>query len=140
MQKQRLGLWGSAGLGAGLGAGLMYLLDPEDGSHRRTLALRALKKGGKAARKTSRHLGKQARSLVAEAGSTLRRNAVDERMLAKLGPMVGRLISNIPAVKEARHRSEVHERRLGRRNAIGAALGAVSLGLLAQNLSHLRAR
>jgi hypothetical protein len=54
--------------------------------------------------------------------------------------MVGQLISNVRAVKQARHRSEVHERRLGRRNAIGAALGAVSLGLLAKNLTHRRAQ
>jgi hypothetical protein len=121
----------------------MYLLDPEVGGHHRALArsqaLHALKKGGKAARRTSRHLGKRARNLVEEAGSRLRRNAVDERVIAKMGPVVSWLISNVPAVKEARHRSKVHERRLGRRNAIGAALGALSLSLLAQNLTHRRA-
>lgn len=142
MHKQRLGLLGSAGLGAGLGAGLMYLLDPEDGGHRRALARRkamhALRKGSKAARRTSRDLGKRARSLAADAGSKLRRGAVDKRVLSKMGLVAGRLLSNVRAVKEARHRSAVDERRLGRRNAIGAALGAVSLGLLAQNLTHRR--
>ncbi|HEY4561842.1 MAG TPA: polyketide cyclase, partial [Thermoanaerobaculia bacterium] len=54
-------LVGSAGLGAGVGAGLMYLLDPQGGGRRRAVArdksVSVLKQGGKAAAKTSRHLG-----------------------------------------------------------------------------------
>ncbi|HTG35834.1 MAG TPA: BON domain-containing protein [Thermoanaerobaculia bacterium] len=71
-------LVGSAGIGAGLGAGLMYLLDPQGGRGRRAVArdksVSALKNGGKAAAKTSRHLGNKTKGLVAQAGSKLRRS------------------------------------------------------------------
>ena len=70
-------LVGSAGIGAGLGAGLMYLLDPQGGRGRRAVArdksVSAIKNGGKAAAKTSRHLGNKTKGLVAQAGSKLRR-------------------------------------------------------------------
>jgi hypothetical protein len=69
-------LVGSAGIGVGLGAGLMYLLDPQGGRGRRAMArdksVSALKKGGTVAAKTSRHLGNKTKGLVAEAGSKLR--------------------------------------------------------------------
>jgi hypothetical protein len=117
MFKQALGVLG----GAGLGAGLMYVLDPDKGERRRALvrhkANRVLRKGGKAARKTSRDLGKQARVLIVEAGSKLREGGLNE------------LLANLRAVNGGKNRSEL----LGR-NAIGATLGAISLSLLAQNL------
>ena len=69
-------LVGSAGIGAGLGAGLMYLLDPQGGRGRRAVArdksVSAIKNGGKAAAKTSRHLGNKTKGLVSQAGSKLR--------------------------------------------------------------------
>ncbi|HYH46747.1 MAG TPA: hypothetical protein VEG34_13765 [Thermoanaerobaculia bacterium] len=47
--------------GVGLGAGLMYFLDPDDGRRRRALArdkaVHGLKVGGKALRKTSADVG-----------------------------------------------------------------------------------
>ena len=47
--KEKWSLVGSAGVGAGLGAGLMYLLDPQVGRGRRAVArdksVSALKKG-----------------------------------------------------------------------------------------------
>jgi hypothetical protein len=71
-------LVGSAGLGAGVGAGLMYLLDPQGGRRRRAVArdksVSALKTGGQAAAKTSRHLGNKTKGLVAQAGSRLRKS------------------------------------------------------------------
>jgi hypothetical protein len=71
-------LVGSAGVGAGLGAGLMYLLDPQGGRGRRAVArdksVSALKTGGQVAAKTSRHLGNKTKGLVAEAGSKLRKS------------------------------------------------------------------
>ena len=142
MIKQKLGLLGTAGLGAGLGAGLMYVLDPDKGGRRRASArhqaLRALKEGRKAASKGSRKLGKQARGLIAEAGSKLRQGAVDNQMLSQVGLVAGQVLSNVRAIKRASKRAEAHERWPRRRNAIGAALGAISLSLLAQNLTQRR--
>ena len=77
INKQQAGLLGSAGLGAGLGAGLMYLLDPESGKRRRTVAkdkaVHAVKKGGRTLGKKSRHLGNRGKGLVMEATSKLRK-------------------------------------------------------------------
>src|SRR5215212_11070471 len=77
INKQQAGLLGSAGLGAGLGAGLMYLLDPESGKRRRTVAkdkaVHAVQKGGRTLGKKSRHLGKRGKGLVLEATSKLRK-------------------------------------------------------------------
>ena len=74
--KEKWSLVGSAGVGVGLGAGLMYLLDPQGGRGRRAVArdksVSALKKGGKVAAKTSRHLGNRTKGLVSQAGSKLR--------------------------------------------------------------------
>lgn len=77
INKQQAGLLGSAGLGAGLGAGLMYLLDPESGRRRRAVAkdktVSALKHGGTALGKKSRHLGNKSKGLLLEATSKLRK-------------------------------------------------------------------
>jgi len=76
-KQQKWSLVGSAGLGAGLGAGLMYLLDPQGGRGRRAVArdksLSTLKKGSTAAAKTSRQLGNKTKGLVSQAGTKLRR-------------------------------------------------------------------
>jgi hypothetical protein len=78
MDKQKWSLVGSAGLGAGLGAGLMYLLDPQGGRGRRAVArdktVSALKQGGEKAAKTSRHLGNKTKGLAAQASSKLRKS------------------------------------------------------------------
>ena len=74
--KEKWSLVGSAGVGAGLGAGLMYLLDPQGGRGRRAVArdksVSALKKGGQVAAKTSRDLGNRTKGLISEAGTKLR--------------------------------------------------------------------
>lgn len=126
MNKQKLGLLGSAGLAAGLGAGLMYLLDPQIGGGRRALArdkaVQVLKKGGEVARKTSRDLGNRTRGLIAETGSALRTE-------------VHKQAENISALQDdGRTRS-----RFGRGSTV-AALGAIGLGLLAQGLSKRSGR
>jgi hypothetical protein len=107
MDKQKWSLVGSAGLGAGLGAGLMYLLDPQGGRGRRAVArdksLSTLKQGSKAAAKTSRHLGNKTKGLVAQAGSTLRRGdaASDRGLLKKLQRKVRGAVSHPGAIEPA---------------------------------------
>jgi hypothetical protein len=62
--------------GVGLGAGLMYLLDPEGGRRRRALArdkaVHGLKVSGKALRGKSTDLGNRTRGLVAKTRARLR--------------------------------------------------------------------
>ncbi len=121
MNKRNWALVGSAGLGVGLGAGLMYLLDPQGGGRRRALArdkaVHVLKKGGRTVRKTSRHLGNRARGLAAEAGSRLRRTEVDA--------------GNVTAL-HGQGRSATPQWS----NKLGAALGAAGLGLLARGFKN----
>ena len=85
MNKQQAGLLGSAGLGAGLGAGLMYLLDPQSGKGRRTVAkdktVSALKQGKSTVGKKSRHLGNRGKGLVLGAASKLRKGHADDQEL-----------------------------------------------------------
>lgn len=77
INKRKAGLLGSAGLGASLGAGLMYLLDPQSGKRRRAVAkdktVSALKQGGTALGKKSRHLGNRGKGLLLDATSKLRK-------------------------------------------------------------------
>jgi len=107
MDKQKWSLVGSAGLGAGLGAGLMYLLDPQGGRGRRAVArdksLSTLKKGGTAAAKTSRHLGNKTKGLVAQAGSKLRRGdgPSDGALLKKVYRKVRGAVSHPHAIEPA---------------------------------------
>ncbi len=113
MYRQTLGLLGTAGLGAGL----MYLLDPKLGgrrrSHARDKAVHALRRSAKVARKTSKDLGKRTRGLVAQASK------LHWEDLALLGN--GR---SLP--------------RIAQRNWAGATLSAIGLGLLARGLTGSR--
>ncbi len=88
MDKQKWSLVGSAGLGAGLGAGLMYLLDPQGGRGRRAVArdktVSALKQGGEKAAKTSRHFGNKTRGLAAQASSKLRKSDLADNLADNL--------------------------------------------------------
>ncbi|MEO6195001.1 MAG: BON domain-containing protein [Thermoanaerobaculia bacterium] len=101
-------LVGSAGIGAGLGAGLMYLLDPQGGRGRRALArdksVSALKNGGKAAAKTSRQLGNKSKELVSQAGSKLRQSDLVENggaLLEQVQRKVRRAVSHPTAIEAA---------------------------------------
>jgi hypothetical protein len=100
MDKQKWSLMGSAGVGAGLGAGLMYLLDPQGGGRRRALArdktVSALKTGGNAALKTGKDLGNRTKGLVHEAGSRLHRSeVVDDQILCdRVRSKIGRISSH----------------------------------------------
>jgi hypothetical protein len=99
MDKQKWSLLGSAGAGAGLGAGLMYLLDPQGGRRRRALArdktVSALKTGGSAALKTGKDLGNRTKGLVHEAGSRLHWGEVDDKVLCdRVRSQIGRIASH----------------------------------------------
>jgi len=105
MDKQKWSLVGSAGLGAGLGAGLMYLLDPQGGRGRRAVArdktVSALKQGGEKAAKTSRHLGNKTKGLAAQASSKLRGSDLVENgqnLLDKVQRKVRRAVSHPNAI------------------------------------------
>ena len=218
--KEKWSLVGSAGVGAGVGAGLMYLLDPQGGRGRRAVvkdkSVSALKKGGTAAAKTSRHLGNKTKGLIADAGSKLRDSDLvgnlgelkdqGQALIAKVQRKVRRAVSYPAAIQavveegkvilqglvlaselagllvairavegviEVQNDLEIHEsaqdlaafrngaRRwvgpatrvltggagsalavaaLKRKDKLGAALGAVGLGLLAHGLTNFNAR
>jgi hypothetical protein len=83
--------------GLGLGAGLMYLLDPQGGGRRRALArdkaVHGVKVGSQALRKTSIDVSNRTRGLMAQAASHLHKDDADdlvlvERVRAKLGRCV----------------------------------------------------
>jgi hypothetical protein len=115
MDKQKWSLVGSAGLGAGVGAGLMYLLDPQGGRGRRAAArdksVSALKQGGNAAAKTSRHLGNKTKGLVAKTGSKLRESdLVDDgqKLLKKVQKVVRVTVSHPAAIDPILEAGRVH--------------------------------
>ena len=90
--------------GVGLGAGLMYLLDPDGGRRRRAVArdktVHGLKVSGKAVRKTSADMGNRTRGLVAKAGSRLRKDDTEDQILsARVRSKLGRCLSRPSAVQ-----------------------------------------
>jgi hypothetical protein len=123
--KHRLSLLG----GVGLGAGLMYLLDPDGGRRRRALArdkaVHGMKAGGRSLRKTSVHLGNKTKGLVAKASSHLHSKP---QLEAQDG---GEAVVSLPgngrrfSLRKVKPRSAA----LG----LGALAGTVGLGLLARN-------
>jgi uncharacterized membrane protein len=117
MNKQQWGLLGSAGLGAGL----MYLLDPQGGRRRRAVAkdktVHALKVGGSTCLKTSRDLGNRSKGMVLEAASKLRRDQVDTGTLTdRVRAQLGRVVSHPSSI-------EVLADENGRVVLTGSALG-----------------
>jgi hypothetical protein len=83
--------------GAAIGAGLMFLLDPDRGHRRRALArdqvLSASRRAGDDLGAKARHLGNRARGLVASARARFQAEQVDdgiveERVRAELGRVV----------------------------------------------------
>jgi hypothetical protein len=98
MNRQSLKSLGTASLGAGLGAGLMYLLDPTGGRRRRAMArnkaVHTYHLGSDALRRSTRDLGNRSRGLAAEVRSRLRREGetpdavLHERVRATLGHCV----------------------------------------------------
>jgi len=96
------------GGGAGLGAGLMYLLDPQGGGRRRALArdkaVHAYHVSSEALRKSSVDLANRSRGLVASAGSRLHGDGVDDRVLAeRVRSKLGRCVSHPHAIEVEAH-------------------------------------
>jgi uncharacterized membrane protein len=92
----KLGLIG----GIGIGAGLMYLLDPGRGRRRRARMrdklAHALNKTGTAIDTTARDMRNRARGLVSEAGSRLKRGegVSDEVLVERVRSKMGRVVSH----------------------------------------------
>ncbi|HEX6185100.1 MAG TPA: BON domain-containing protein [Pyrinomonadaceae bacterium] len=87
-----------AGCGVGLGAGLLYVLDPVYGRRRRALirdkALHAAGVSRVVLGKRARDIGNRLRGVVAEAGTHLRREEVsDEALAARVRSKLGRVVS-----------------------------------------------
>lgn len=85
--------------GAGLGAGLMYVLDPERGRRRRAAlrdhATHVIHVAPATLDKKARHLAHRARGLAAKAGAALRRReVVSDRLLEdRVRSQLGRVVS-----------------------------------------------
>lgn len=112
MNRQQASLLGSAGLGAGLGAGLMYLLDPQGGRRRRAVAkdktVHALKQGGSALGKASRDLGNRGKGLVAGSVSKLRKADADDQVLRdRVRSKLGRLVSHPSSIEVTAEEGQV---------------------------------
>ncbi|HEX5759963.1 MAG TPA: BON domain-containing protein [Thermoanaerobaculia bacterium] len=186
MTKQQWTLLG----GVGLGAGLMFLLDPDRGRRRRALvrdkAVRSLNVTGEALRKTGKDLGNRTRGVAAEVHGRLRRDdspneVLGARVRARLGHAVSHpgaidvavwngcvvltgavlaeeldgllsAVQKVRGVEAIENRLEVHQGpegvpalqggrpRPAARGRVGAALGALGLGLLARGLNKRDAK
>lgn len=98
--------------GIGIGAGLMYLLDPDRGSRRRALVRDQLVHGanttGDALGTAARDLGNRARGLAAETRSRFRHEPVtDETLVARVRSELGRVVSHPGALIVTAHDGRV---------------------------------
>lgn len=89
--------------GVGLGAGLMYFLDPGQGRRRRALVrdklVRAARVSGDAAKATRRDLTNRASGAAALARGVLRRRPVDDQvLLERVRARLGRVVSHPRAI------------------------------------------
>ena len=92
--------------GLGLGAGLMYFLDPARGARRRALMrdrlTHASKVAGEAGGTTGRDVAHRAAGLAARVRGRLERGAVDDRvLLARVRSQLGRVVSHPRAIEVA---------------------------------------
>lgn len=96
----------------GLGAGLMYLLDPDRGNRRRALvrdkAVRACNVTSAAMGKTSRDVSNRARGLLAEARSRLTREEVTDVVLVERArAKIGRVVSHPRSIEVTANQGRV---------------------------------
>ena len=90
--------------GVGLGAALMYFLDPDRGRRRRGLVrdqvVSAFSKADDAVGATARDLGNRTRGLAAETRSRLKKEqAPDEVIVARVRSELGRVVSHPSAIQ-----------------------------------------
>ena len=127
--KHRLSLLG----GAGLGAGLMYLLDPDGGGRRRALvrdkAIHGVKVGERSLRGTSIHLGNKAKGLMAKANRRLHGKHRPEAQEGAEGVSLPVESSNGSRFSLRKVKVKPRAAALG----LGALAGTVGLGLLVRN-------
>jgi osmotically-inducible protein OsmY len=83
---------------AGVGAGLMYMLDPDRGKDRRTVLRETV---DRTARKTadeigtaSRNVGKKIKDITVNAKSSFKRQPADDVLLKRVGTAVGKILAN----------------------------------------------
>src|SRR5262245_43035433 len=98
--------------GLGIGAGLLYLLDPRLGRRRRAMALgkaaHALRAGAGAVGRASRDLAHRSRGLAAEAGARLHTEPVPDRVLEdRVRSKMGRFVSHPHAIEVLAEDGEV---------------------------------
>jgi uncharacterized membrane protein len=89
---------------AGLGAGLMYLFDPDRGRRRRALlrdkAVHVWHEVGQALDKTARDVANRTRGLIAETESLFHEERVsDEVLVARIRSKLGRVVSHPHAIR-----------------------------------------
>ena len=132
--------------GVGLGAGLMYLLDPAGGRRRRAVArdktVHGLKVSGRALRKTSVDMGNRTKGLVAKAGSHLHKGdaeVADDAVLSeRVRSCLGRFVSHPSAIQveaaSAKSASSVAAQNTG---ATGTPVAASSSSARARALTAL---
>ncbi|HXG91777.1 MAG TPA: SRPBCC family protein [Blastocatellia bacterium] len=90
--------------GIGLGAGLMYILDPDRGNRRRAMVrdktIRAWHKSGDAIGKTSRDITNRTRGVIAEITHLFKREEVDDDVLVeRVRSKMGRVVSHPHSVE-----------------------------------------
>jgi uncharacterized membrane protein len=98
--------------GIGLGAALMYMLDPDRGRRRRALVLdklaSAANKTPDAVGATARDLSNRARGLAAQAGSLFSGEEVsDEVLVARVRSKMGRIVSHPSSIEVAADQGRV---------------------------------
>lgn len=95
--------WAAVVGGAGLGAAVMYLFDPEAGKGRRSVlrqrALRGWRSAGRALGVVSRIATNRSRGLLARTGSLLRARAVSDPVLAeRVRSQIGHVVMHADAI------------------------------------------
>src|SRR5437763_1294527 len=98
--------------GAGLGAGLMYFLDPDRGRSRRAWmrdkAVHAAHEAQDAACVVGRDLRQRSQGLMAEAQSRLREDHVsDDVLVERVRSQMGRVVSHPRAIEVMAHNGRV---------------------------------